>query len=149
MAGNSRMALSVTDQITSINTTIYLDSSGDLRLQVGPEQQNYVVCSKTMQHISTVWKTMLSGGFAESKPLDTDTEWVVSLPKDKSKPMLIVLNIIHSRFSLVPKKLTMLELYHIVVLTEKYDITKTTRPWARPWMNCVRNTNHLLLMWIA
>jgi hypothetical protein len=42
-----------------------------------------------------------------------------------------------------------LELYHILVLTEKYDITEMTRPWARQWMSCVRNTNNPLLMWIA
>jgi hypothetical protein len=149
VAGNNRMALSVPDQVTSTNTTIYLDSSGDLRLQVGPEQQSYVVCFGTMERTSTVWKKMLSGGFAESKPLNTDTEWVVTLPEDKPKPMLIVLNIIHSRFSLVPEKVTVLELYHILVVTEKYDVTETTRPWARQWMKCVRNTNHPLLMWIA
>jgi hypothetical protein len=143
------MALSVPDQVTSINTTIHLDSSGDLRLQVGPEQQNYIVCSKTMERTSTVWKKMLSGGFAESKPMNTNTEWVVTLPEDMPKPMLIVLNIIHSRFSLVPEKLTVLELYHILVLTEKYAITEMTRPWARQWMSCVRNTNNPLLMWIA
>jgi hypothetical protein len=143
------MALSVPDQVTSINTTIYLDSSGDLRLQVGPEQQNYIVCSKTMERTSTVWKKMLSGGFAESKPLNTDTEWVVILPEDKPVPMLIVLNIIHSRFSLVPEKLTVLELYHILVLTEKYDVTEITRPWARQWMNCIRNTHSPVLMWIS
>jgi hypothetical protein len=73
---------------------------------------------------------MLSRRFAESKPLNTDTEWVVALPEDKLKPMLVVLNIIHSRFSLVPEKLTVLELYHILVLTEKYDIIEITRPWA-------------------
>ena len=112
------MALSVPDQVTSINTTIFLDSSGDLRLQVGPKQQDYVVCSKTMERTSTVWKKMLSGGFAESKPLNTDTKWVVALPEDKPEPMLVVLNIIHSRFSFVPEKLTVLELYYILVLTE-------------------------------
>lgn len=149
MANNDRMALSVTDQVASINTTIYLDSSGDLRLQVGPEQQDYVVCSKTMERTSTVWKKMLSGGFAESKPSNTNTEWVVTLPEDEPEPMLIVLNIIHSRFSLVPEKLTLMKLYRVLVVTEKYDITEITRPWARQWMNCVRNTRSPLLMWIA
>lgn len=149
MANNDRMALSVPDQVASINTTIYLDSSGDLRLQVGPEQQNYVVCSKTMERTSTVWKKMLSGGFAESKPSNTNTEWVVTLPEDEPEPMLIVLNIIHSRFSLVPEKLTLMKLYRVLVVTEKYDIIEITRPWARQWMNCVRNTHSPLLMWIA
>jgi hypothetical protein len=149
MADNDKMALTIRDQVTSINPTIYLDSSGDLRLQVGPEQQNYIVCSKTMERTSTVWKGMLSGGFTESKPLNTDTEWVVTLPEDKPEPMLVILNIIHSRFSLVPEKLTVMDLYNILVLAEKYDVTEITRPWARQWMNCVRNTQNPLLMWIA
>ena len=84
-----------------------------------------------MERTSTVWKKMLSGGFAESKPLNTDTEWVVALLEDKPEPMLVVLNIIYSRFSFVPEKLTVLELYYILVLTEKYDIIEMTRPWAR------------------
>jgi hypothetical protein len=41
--------------------------------------------------------------------------------------------------SLVPEKLTVLELYHILVLTEKYDVTEITHPWARQWVNCIRN----------
>jgi hypothetical protein len=137
------MALIVRDKAT------YLDSSGDLRLQIGPEKENYIVCSKTMGRTSTVWKKMLTGGFAESKPLDPETEWVITLPEDNPESMLIVLNIIHSRFSLVPEKLTVLDLYHVLVLTEKYDITELTRPWARDWLNCVRKTKSPLLMWIA
>ena len=35
-----------------------------------------------------------------------------NLPEDRPEPMLIVLNIIHSRFSLVPEKLTLSELYN-------------------------------------
>lgn len=122
------MALSVPDQVTPINTTIYLDSSGDLRLRVGPEQQNFVVCSKTMERSSTVWKTMLSGGFAKSRALNTDKEWVVTLPEDKPEVMLIVLNIIHSRFSLVPEKLTVMDLYDILALTENYNVTENDSP---------------------
>jgi hypothetical protein len=131
------------------NKVTYLDSSGDLRLQVGPEKENYVVCSKTMERTSAVWKKMLTGGFAESKPLNPETEWVVTLPEDKPESMLIVLNIIHSRFSLVPEKLALLDLYHVLVLTEKYDITELIRPWARDWLNSVRKTKSPLLMWIA
>jgi hypothetical protein len=77
-----------------------------------------------MQRTSTVWKKMLSGGFAESKPLNTDMEWVVTLPEDQPVPMLIVLNIIHSRFSLVPEKLTVLELYNILVLPRNMMLLK-------------------------
>lgn len=131
------------------NKVTYLDSSGDLRLQVGPEKENYVVCSKTMERTSAVWKKMLNGGFAESKPLNPESEWIVTLPEDKPEPMLIVLNIIHSRFSLVPEKLAPLDLYDILVLAEKYDITELTRPWARHWLNGVRKTKSPLLMWIA
>ena len=149
MADNNKMALSVPKKATSINATICLDSSGDLRLQVGPEQYNFVICSKTMERTSKVWKKMLSGGFAESRALNTDAEWVIALPDDKPEPMLIVLNIIHSRFSSVPEKLTLWELYEILVLTERYDVIEVTRPWARQWMKCVRPTHSPLLMWIT
>lgn len=102
-----------------------------------------------MERASIVWKKMLSGGFKESRPTNTDTGWVVDLPEDHPEPLLIVLNIIHSRFALVPKKLTMRELYNTLVLTEKYDVTEITRPWARQWMNHVRQAKSPLQMWVA
>ncbi|KAF7548039.1 hypothetical protein G7Z17_g7313 [Cylindrodendrum hubeiense] len=92
---------------------------------------------------------MLFGNFAEAKPTDDTAEWVVRLPGDRFEPVLTVLAIIHHRFDLVPITLTALELYQILAVTEKYDMTEITRPWARQWIDYVQQTTQPVLAWIA
>lgn len=112
--------------------TIYLDTNGDLRLRVGSETgddvQDFVVCSRTMGRSSSVWKAMLFDGFKESRP--AAGEWVVSLPEEQPKALLTVLNIIHGRYTEVPKILSLEQLYLILVLTHKYDMVQKAQPWA-------------------
>ena len=83
-----------------------------------------------------MWKQMLFGGFKESRP--GDGEWLVSLPEDQSEPILIILNIIHGHFSLVPTKPSLAELYGILEVTNKYDMSQVTRPWAASWMESIK-----------
>ncbi|OLN88258.1 hypothetical protein CCHL11_00241 [Colletotrichum chlorophyti] len=131
--------------------TIYLDEKGDLRLRVGAEvdehPQDFVVCSRALGRSSPVLKTMLFGGFAESRPAENGGEWIVDLPEDATEAMEIVLNIVHGRFNLVPEKLTLMRLYDVLTITEKYDMTVIARPWARSWMQTVKHQTddaHLL-----
>jgi len=56
----------------------------------------------------------------------------------KSEPLLVVLNIIHGNFGLVPAKPTLSELYGILEVTNKYDMSGVSRPWAATWMESVR-----------
>lgn len=126
-----------------------IDCHGDLHLQVGPERHVVVVCSRALRRASVVWKTMLFGSFAESKPTYNTEEWVVRLPEDRSEPVLTVLAIIHNRFDLVPLNITAMELYQILVVTEKYDMAEITRPWARQWIDHVQQTTRQVLAWIA
>ncbi|KAF6829363.1 hypothetical protein CPLU01_08005 [Colletotrichum plurivorum] len=123
--------------------TIYLDEKGDLRLRVGGEvdevSQDFVVCSRALGRSSPVLKTMLFGGFAESRPAEDGGEWSVDLPEDATEAMEIVLNIVHGRFNLVPEKLSLSRLYDVLTITEKYDMTVITRPWARSWMQGVKH----------
>jgi hypothetical protein len=120
--------------------TIHLDEDGDLRLQTGSETgygtRDFVVCSRTMGRSSLVWKKMLFGGFKESRP--TAGEWIVSLPDDDPWSLMIVLNIIHGRFAMVPKKPALEELYSILILTNKYDMTRMVRPWANSWLEVAK-----------
>lgn len=113
----------------------YIDADGDLRLQVGSETggnvQDFVVCSRTMGRSSPVWKTMLFGGYKESKPVEG--EWVVSLPEEEPKALVTVLNIIHGRFAEVPKNPSLEQLYRILALTHKYDMVQKLQPWATSW----------------
>lgn len=55
--------------------TTYFDRDGDLRLEVGPDNIECVVCPRALSRASPVFKNMLYGGFKESKP--SKGEWVV------------------------------------------------------------------------
>jgi hypothetical protein len=81
---------------------------------------------------------MLFGGSKESRP--ADGEWLVSLPEDQSEPILVILNIIHGRFGLVPTKPSLAKLYGILEVTNKYDMSEVTRPWAASWMESIKET---------
>lgn len=128
------------------------DEDGDLRLEVGAESsrkhttkhkdqkknpmQIFVVCSKALRRVSKPFRTMLYGPFAESKHRQSDPTsiWTVKLPEDDPKAFNILLNIIHNKFELVPGSMGRDDLFHVTVLTNKYDITDIIQPWAKTWI---------------
>ncbi|EGO59360.1 hypothetical protein NEUTE1DRAFT_145391 [Neurospora tetrasperma FGSC 2508] len=120
---------------------INIDAEGDLLLDVGGDEdsessqpQRLRVCSSTLRRHSPVWKQMLFGPWKESKPANVKSEeWIVKLPGDSVKPLQIVLNIIHGRFSQIPHSLDLDELYNLLIFTNKYDLTATLRPWCVQW----------------
>ncbi|KAI8175181.1 hypothetical protein K4K51_007759 [Colletotrichum sp. SAR 10_75] len=130
---------------------VSFDPNGDLYLHVGAgveeKAKTYFVCSKALARASTVFRKMLYGGFAESGQSDVDHGWTVDLPEDRQQPMEMMLNIVHGAFEKVPEKIELTELYTFLVVTEKYDATNITRPWAKGWMEGVKTSmqNPLLL----
>ncbi|KAE9572328.1 hypothetical protein CGMCC3_g11745 [Colletotrichum fructicola] len=130
---------------------VSFDPNGDLYLHVGAgvekKTKTYFVCSKALARASTVFRKMLYGGFAESGHSDADHGWTVDLPEDRQQPMEMMLNIVHGAFEKVPEKIELTELYTFLVVTEKYDATNITRPWAKGWMEGVKTSmqNPLLL----
>ncbi|KAK7911814.1 hypothetical protein PG985_014295 [Apiospora marii] len=89
------------------------------------------VCSRTMARSSPVWKKMLYGGYAESKPKDRD--WIVEIPDDDVLAVEFFLNTIHTRFEKVPpfnETPELDHLYRIAVVADKYDMIRFLRPWA-------------------
>ncbi|KAI8236744.1 hypothetical protein K4K55_003738 [Colletotrichum sp. SAR 10_96] len=130
---------------------VSFDPNGDLYLHVGAgveeKTKTYFVCSKALARASTVFRKMLYGGFAESGHSDVDHGWTVDLPEDRQQPMEMMLNIAHGAFEKVPEKIELTELYTFLVVTEKYDATNITRPWAKGWIEGVKTSmqNPLLL----
>lgn len=129
---------------------IYIDMRGDLRIRTTADdgvRQDYIVCSRTLARLSPVWNAMLFGGFKESKPTTKDTEWIVSLPHDKSHALSTILNIVHGHFDLVSRSMTLREVHSLLIVTEKYNMTEIVRPWARDWLDAVgyRFSDPLLL----
>ena len=137
------------------SAVIYLDADGDLRLRTTAKKedctQDLVVCSSTLARTSPVFKAMLFNGFKESRP--KEGEWIVPLPDDDPKALLTLLYIIHSRFSMIPDRLDLEELYRILCVANKYDMTETVRPWVGSWLKLAkepqRDNNPVMLTFVA
>jgi len=134
---------------------LVFDQDGDLRLVIGEgaDQVSCIVCSKSMARASRVFKSMLFGGFAESKPQAKNAKWVVHLPEDDIGAMTVFLHLIHGQTHKVPGELArsdmrglsdqewkaahtaqMHRLYHIAVVADKYHLTHVLKPWAQKWI---------------
>jgi hypothetical protein len=80
------------------------DPHGDLRLVVGEEKAESLVCSRSLARASPIFNKMLFGFFYESKPAKGDRR--VELPEDDPYALCFLLNIIHGRFDRVSSSLT-------------------------------------------
>ncbi|KAK8112319.1 uncharacterized protein PG998_008776 [Apiospora kogelbergensis] len=144
------------------STPVDIDPDGDLYLKVGvaklkkeagdsiaadtknaanspDEKKNgdsppttFRVCSRALARASPVWRKMLYGGFAESKPKDGD--WIVELPDDDVPAIEFFLSAIHARFDKIPAFDSLPDLswlYMVSVVADKYDTIRFLRPWAK------------------
>jgi hypothetical protein len=119
-----------------------MDPDGDLLLRVGAElpgvqTTDFRVCSAAMRRASPVWKSMLFGPWSEAKPRRGN--WVVNLPEDNPAPLLVILTIIHGRFSDVPRGMWIPQLYDVLVVLDKYDLMGIIQPWYRYWAGIASN----------
>ncbi|KAM0343306.1 hypothetical protein ACHAPU_008627 [Fusarium lateritium] len=119
---------------------ISFEETGDLWLMVGTGQQSatLLVDSHALCRTSKVFRSMLRSGFMESKPQDQD-HWEVKLPEDKAQPFIIILGIIHNEFERTPVEIGLEDLYHLCILTNKYDMTKVLRPMVASWQKCLKD----------
>ncbi|KAI8266386.1 hypothetical protein K4K58_009981 [Colletotrichum sp. SAR11_239] len=137
-----------------VGKAYHFDPHGDLTLKVGGNRSAYhfLVCSRTLRRSSPVFKAMLFNGFAESKPADS-AAWTIQLPDDDPSVILLVLSIIHGHFQLVTRELKEYQLHEVLVVTEKYDMTKILNPWASTWFapykerSLINSQNAFSLVW--
>ncbi|OIW30037.1 hypothetical protein CONLIGDRAFT_644067 [Coniochaeta ligniaria NRRL 30616] len=146
---------------------VIFDDDGDLRLIVGPDKVSFIVCSKALARASKIFKHMLFGGFAESKPAD-NAEWVVELPEDDVNGMHILMDIVHGNIDKVPTDIydnpgTMIDMsVHdrgnffktdydvsaivrgVAVAADKYDLVHVLHPWANAWLEDACRKYHRL-----
>lgn len=115
---------------------VSLDHRGDLLLRVGEDgpRRDFIVCSRTVARVSSVWNRMLFGYWAKSKPHLSGTTWMVELPDDDVAAMHLILKITHNKPDEVPDLLSLDELFDITVLSDKYDLTRQLKPWASQWI---------------
>lgn len=121
-----------------------LDPRGDLRLEVGPVPNIFVVDSRSLARVSPVWSAMLLGGWSESRP-DNGKVWVVQLPDDDAHAIDILLGIIHGNFPLEPYEIPPDRLLSLTAAADKYDTIHLLRPWAPSWIKYLKQDkiNHL------
>ncbi|KAK4224311.1 hypothetical protein QBC38DRAFT_485686 [Podospora fimiseda] len=120
---------------------VILDTDGDLFLRIGSDLSpdspvTFRVDPFTLRRTSGVFKSMLFGPWAESKPLD-NSPWIVDLPEDEPTAFEALLGIMHNRYKLVPVNMTMDLLFDILVICDKYNMTYVITPWANSWMRDV------------
>ncbi|KAK0726291.1 hypothetical protein B0T21DRAFT_336573 [Apiosordaria backusii] len=128
-------------------TTVLVDPDGDLILRIGGALESeptadFLVCSSTLRRCSPVFKAMFFGGaWAESwKPSPSSgLPWIVSLPHDSPRDMQTLLHITHASFDSVPPSPSTEELYRILVLANKYDLSRKLSPWVSRWLKVMRD----------
>lgn len=130
-----------------------IDRDGDLTLVVGPEHRRFLVCSRSLSRASPVFKRMLYGNsqWQESRPKDpSQLPWVVKLPEENHDSTKTLLEIIHSRFVHVPSTCGKIEdLYEILVVADKYGMTKLLRPWVQGWVTSLTPLQDNEAIWHA
>jgi hypothetical protein len=106
---------------------------------VEPEKVNMIVSSKHMTLASPVFKAMLAtGGFKEGLGRNAAGQLEVELSEDDQAVMIIVLNIIHGRNRVVPKRIDLNMLTNLAILVDKYQMVEAVESFSEFW------TDHLL-----
>ncbi|KAM7193934.1 hypothetical protein V8F20_008204, partial [Naviculisporaceae sp. PSN 640] len=133
----------------SINSTPHLKKitkihpDGDLTLVVGAKERRALVCHRVLSRASPVFRVMLTGSFCESRQNFQDgTPWIVRLPEDNWRATHILLCIIHGKLADLPADLPIQTLYNLLVVTDKYDMTKFIIPWAKSWVPKKYHVHH-------
>ncbi|KAK2053958.1 hypothetical protein LY76DRAFT_666112 [Colletotrichum caudatum] len=113
------------------NNIVELDKRGDLVLRFGGKN-DLRVCSRTVARSSVVFEKMIFGPFKESKK--DDKEWIVEIPDDDILPMSIILAMAHGCHKILPDHVPIPELFMLLVLGDKYDMTHVFCHHLRRWV---------------
>jgi len=135
---------------------------GDLKLKVGgkrypKEQLEFVVCSKSLSQASRRFKKLLHAKLQPSTKSTTTTQKVVvTLPEDDPVGLEVLLNIIHDEYDPSISTVTLVLLYRILAVSEKYNMSHLIRPWVNIWFQphadfVQKPTNNIWLMvaWVV
>ncbi|EFQ36409.1 hypothetical protein CGRA01v4_10458 [Colletotrichum graminicola] len=127
---------------------IKIDPNGDLLLRTGADPSSgdtlsFRVCSNTLRRSSSFWKRSLYE--MSSETITHDGEWWACTPSlyacqyDKSSGLIILLNIIHSKFHQVPRDATVTEIYNTLCLASLYEMEEVLQPWIAQWYGALKN----------
>jgi hypothetical protein len=88
------------------------------------------VCSEVMVHASPVWKKFL---FPPWEQTLLEAPKKIDCSDDDAQALLVLLNIAHLKFDIVPKLLPYQLLYHVAILVDQYQCLKLVSPWLKLW----------------
>ncbi|KAF0330627.1 nuclear pore protein-like protein [Colletotrichum asianum] len=126
---------------------VQVDPYGDLILRVGcspysGESPEFRVCSNALKRASPFWRRTLAETAEETGTAEEDWYWTPSLfacPYEKSDGLVILLNIIHSKFHLVPKRPSLSEMYNSLCLASMYEMEQVLQPWIGHWYDVINS----------
>ena len=117
-----------------------LDPEGDVILVLDRKWEgnpgktyNVQVSSKHLMLASPVFKTMLSGNFAEGTTFRSKGSLELPLPDDHRKALMILLNIIHGRIRQLPSQLSADRLTSVAILINKYQFQNVVGVLTNLW----------------
>lgn len=96
------------------------------------------VSSAHLKLVSSVFKSLLSGNLREGSALRSYGYVEIPLPEDPPQALLILLSIIHSAWEYMPRQINVDLLLRIVVLADKYDMSKILKQFSREWVRRAR-----------
>lgn len=108
-----------------------LSYSGDFIVVLGSKKEGeveVVVSSQAMCLSSPTWRTICSGNNL------TSIQKRASFPDDDADAMLLLIQIAHMKFDVVPPYMDHISLHELAVACYKYDTIMLLRPWARDWI---------------
>ncbi|TEA17712.1 hypothetical protein C8034_v010064 [Colletotrichum sidae] len=126
---------------------VQIDPYGDLLLRVGCDPESgesmaFRVCSNTLRRASPFWRKALLETAGETKGTGDDWDWTPSLfacPHEKADGLVILLNIIHSEFHLVPRRPSLSEIYNVLCLVSMYEMENVLQPWISHWYDVINS----------
>ena len=91
------------------------------------------VSSKHLTLASPVFKAMFQIEFKEGQQLSSHGHVELALPEDNPMALLVLLNLIHGKFRVVPRKLSLWMLTKLAILVDKYEILESTELLLNLW----------------
>lgn len=94
-----------------------------------------LVSSKHLTLSSDVFKTMLSNNFQEGHTLQEKGSATISLLDDEPAAFEILMNIIHSKYTSLPRDVTVEILTCLAVLVDKYQFREAAKLIVEKWLD--------------
>ena len=112
------------------------------------------VSSKHLTFASPIFKNMLDIRFEEGAMLRAQGHLELPLPEDDPASLLILLKLIHGRYKLTPRKISLEMLNEVAILVDKYQLLHSAEIFLPHWLedlgsNIPSTLNKDLLKWMS